>query len=61
MVGIRVLTFQRYFFLMYSFLTAVLCLHCCVWSFSSCGKRGCSLVAMSGRLIAVCLVAQQGH
>ena len=25
---------------------AVLCLHCCAQAFSSCGKRGCSLVAV---------------
>ena len=40
------------FFLMYLFLAA-LCLHCCMWAFSSCGERGLLFVVVRGLLIAV--------
>ena len=41
-----------HFFLIDLFL-AVLCLHCCVQAFSSCGARGLLVVAVHGFLIAV--------
>ena len=43
----------------YLFILAVLGLHCCVWAFSSCGKRGPLFVVVCGLLIAVAsLVAE---
>ena len=44
----------------YLFL-AVLGLHCCMWAFSSCSKRGLLFIAVSGLLIAVdSLVEEHG-
>ena len=34
-----------HFCFVFSYLLAELCLHCCVWAFSSCGGQGYSLVA----------------
>ena len=40
---------------------AVLVLHCCAWTFSSCGERGLLFVAVRGLLIAVAsLVVEHG-
>ena len=41
-----------FFFLIYLFLAA-LGLHCCVWTFSSCGERGLLFVAVCELLTAV--------
>ena len=46
--------------LIYLFLAA-LGLRCCMWAFSSCGKRGLLFVAVHGLLVAVVsLVAKHG-
>ena len=43
-----------FFTLFYYFLfLVVLDLHCCIWAFSSCSKRGPLFVVVGGRLIAV--------
>ena len=43
------------------FFLAVLCLHCCMWAFSSCGKWGLLFIAVRGLLVAVAsLIAEHG-
>ena len=42
----------------YLFL-AVVCLHCCTWTFSSCSEQGLFFIVVSGLLVAVAsLVAE---
>ena len=52
-----------YDFLKNNLFLVVLCLHCCVWAFSSCGEQGLLFLAVHGLLtvVASLLVEQSRH
>ena len=54
MCGLRVGSFTDFFFFfLVVYFLAVVGLHCCMWTFSSCSKQGLLFIVICGLLIAV--------